>query len=178
MRYLLLPLIVVGCVDQEPIPYDRPQAQTNAEIRFAMDVLDDLQLLSFDENREYCGYIGLNDAGDFIASQATKGRKGSCRSDDPTEEMRIIASYHTHGGYSDDYDSEVPSVSDLEGDRDEGVDGYVATPGGRVWYNNTGTMTTTMLCDVDCITSDNDFERSDFEVAKSYTLEQLKAFFE
>jgi len=41
-----------------------------------------------------------------------------------------------------------------------------------------GTMTTTMLCDVDCITSDNDFERSDFEVAKSYTLEQLKAFFE
>jgi len=178
MRVLLIPLILAACVDQTPVPYARVQPQSNAEIRFAMDVLDDLQLQSFDENREYCGYIGLDDAGDFVATKATKGRQGSCRADNPPAQMRLIASYHTHGGYSDDYDSEVPSISDLEGDRDEGVDGYVATPGGRVWYNNTGTMTTVMLCDVDCISSDNDFEPSGFEVSKSYTLEQLAAFFE
>ena len=72
-------------------------------------------------------------------------------------DFEAIASYHTHAAYSDDMDSEVPSVDDLEIDFEEGVNGYVATPGGRVWLNLVNEGRTILLCGPGCVYVDPGF---------------------
>ena len=109
-------------------------AQDNgtAELDLVRAVLAQLQPISIAENVEYCGYIGFDDEGTLTATKATQGDTGSCLADEPDDLAVIVASYHTHGGYSSDYFNEVPSADDIEGDEAEGIDGYVATPGGRL----------------------------------------------
>jgi hypothetical protein len=172
---LLIPLILVGCIDEEPAEIDRVQVQTHAEIKFAKSVLDALQAQSFELNREFCGYIGVNDAGAFVASIPTRGRKGSCRADEPDVEMDVLASYHTHGGYSDDHDSEVPSLDDLRADVQEGVDGYISTPGGRIWFNDVKQQVSRQLCGVKCVLADTDFQE-DYDVPSVMTLDDHKSW--
>lgn len=93
--------------------------------------ISELQSRSFAENREYCGYIGLMPDGTYMATEVTRGTSDSCLSrGDESRFVEVTASFHTHAGYNPDADSEVPSVEDLAGDIDEGVNGYVATPGG------------------------------------------------
>ncbi len=105
-------------------------------------VFADLNPTSIEQNVEFCGYIGFTADGELAYSQPTRGDEGSCLSDDPTNLELITASYHTHGGFSPDYSSELPSGTDMEGDEDEGIDGWVATPGGRLWYIDTTDMVT------------------------------------
>jgi len=52
----------------------------------------------------------------------------------------IFASYHTHGAFSPDYSSELPSGDDMESDEAEGIDEWVATPDGRPCYIDTTDM--------------------------------------
>ena len=130
--------------------------QSDAEIRFAKRVLDAAQAASIANNREYCGYIGLNDQGDFVATPAKQGRQNSCLARRPRD-IQILASYHTHGAFTTDYDTEVPSVSDLEADIFEGIDGYIATPGGRVWYDDSSREAAVLLCGPNCVHSDPAF---------------------
>jgi hypothetical protein len=172
-RWLILLLILLGCIEQEPAPIARIQVQTQAEVAFAKSVLDGLQVQSFDLNREFCGYIGLDDVGRFIASEPTRGRKGSCRADEPNTEMDILASYHTHGGYSEDHDSEIPSLDDLRADVFEGVDGYISTPGGRVWFNDAKAKGSRQICGVKCVTVDTQFVE-DYYVPNAMDLQALK----
>ena len=54
----------------------RTQEQTSEEIAFAATTLDALQALSFRNNREYCGYIGLNKQGELAATREQRGRQG------------------------------------------------------------------------------------------------------
>jgi hypothetical protein len=173
MRWLLVPIFLAGCVDEAPEPVERVQAQTGAEIAFAKSVLDGLQVQSFDSNREYCGYIGVNITGEFEATAPTKGKKGSCRADEPDSDLDILASYHTHGGYSVGHDSEIPSLDDLRADVEEGVDGYIATPGGRLWFNDADNRVSRQLCGPKCISADTDFVE-DYEVPTVMTLEDHK----
>lgn len=173
MRWLLIPLILAGCVDDTPPTFERVQPQSNAEIAFAKSVLDGLQGRSFEINREFCGYIGVNSQGQFEASEPTKGRKGSCRAAEPDADLDILASYHTHGGYSEGHDSEVPSLDDLRADVQEGVDGYISTPGGRVWFNDAKSQISRQLCGLKCINADADFSE-DYDVPKVMTLEDHK----
>lgn len=149
-------------------------AQDTAESALARAVLSQLQPLSFANNIEYCGYIGLDDDGQLIASAATPGDEGSCLSEDPVEIAVITASYHTHGAYSPDYDSEIPSGDDVEGDEAEGIDGYVATPGGRFWFIDTTDLVISQICGIGCLPADPAFQPGDWgPIAQSYSYDQL-----
>lgn len=151
-------------------------AQSRSEQAFARQVLADLQASSIAANREYCGIIGLTEAGGLIASAARKGRRDSCLPKDPRGAIELIASYHTHAGFDEDADSEVPSASDVIADMEEGLDGYVATPGGRLWFIDGQSGTARQLCGLDCLPSDPDFVPGQWgPVKQRYTLSDLDA---
>lgn len=167
-----------GCqsVDIEPVEFQRAQERTETETVFAKTALNKLQAKSISKNREYCGYIGLDVAGNFIATKPRKGRKSSCLAYSVSDDFRILASYHTHGAYSENYESELPSSDDLIADIDEGLDGYVATPGGRVWFNDARSETTALLCSAACVAADPNFDADDIpDIKRSYTLDELLA---
>lgn len=154
-------------------------AQTAAEIAFMRQVFAELQLATFDARREYCGYIGLDANGELAISQPTRGRRNSCLADDPVELAVVYASFHTHGAFRDEEGDEVPSVSDIEADADEGIDGYVATPGGRLWYVDTEDMVTYQICGRGCLPQDPSFEPfPDGLIAESYAYDALIDYFE
>ncbi len=129
-------------------------AQGNAEVNLAKAIFANLQPVSISENVEFCGYIGYDRAGQLAFSQPSRGDEGSCAPSNPINLNVITASYHTHGGHSQDYFNEVPSGEDMEGDADEGIDGYVATPGGRLWYIDSEDMVASQLCGVGCLPAD------------------------
>lgn len=169
-------LIACQSVDIDPAPFQRAQVQSQAEIDFAKNLLDGLQGQSISKNREYCGYIGIDAEGAYIATPPQRGRKGSCLADEPAESFRLIASYHTHGAYAQKYESELPSSQDLIADINEGLDGYIATPGGRVWFNDTRKHVTALLCSGECITADPNYDAEDIpDIKRSYTLAQLRS---
>ena len=149
-------------------------AQDNAELALARQVLTDIQMRSINENVEYCGYIGFDAAGELIATRPTRGEKASCLADEPVDIGLITASYHTHGAFSPDYYNEVPSADDIEGDELEGVDGYVATPGGRLWYVDTNDMVVSQICGLGCLPADANFIAGNMGViAPSYAYRDL-----
>lgn len=149
-------------------------AQDNAEVALVKAIFAQINPVSIRENIEYCGYIGLDDSGDLITSGATPGEEGSCLSDDPLEIAVITASWHTHGGHSLDYFNEVPSTDDYEGDEDEGIDGFVATPGGRLWFIDTTDGIMVQLCGIGCLPMDPNFVRGENGIiAQSYTYDEL-----
>lgn len=158
-------------------------AQDQTEVALVKQLFGEIQPLSIQKNREYCGYIGFDFEGDLIASKPKKGRAGSCRAREPRTIETIIASYHTHGAYSPDYYNEVPSGDDMEADEYEGIDGWVATPGGRLWYIDTDAMIAHQICGIACLSHDANFVKGDMgPVARSYhyaelvqSLEQLDA---
>lgn len=51
-------------------------------------------------------------------------------------DFTVLTSYHTHGAHSEEADAEVSFVEDLEIDFSERIYGYIATPGGHVWFND------------------------------------------
>ncbi|MCF6305458.1 MAG: DUF4329 domain-containing protein [Rhodobacteraceae bacterium] len=157
---------LAACAEVEPYetytlyaPVSQPRAQphSKAETNFVIAMFDKLQRLSISENREYCGYIGLNTAGRFVATPAKRGKPASCIMPALPQNIRILATYHTHAAYDGRYDNEVPSYSDLAGDIDLGRDGYVSTPGGRVWLNIALEKRAVMVCDRNCVYSDPGF---------------------
>lgn len=149
-------------------------AQDNAEVALVKRIFATLQSVSIAENREYCGYIGRDHAGNLVASPAIAGTGDSCLPDDPTTLSLITASYHTHGAFSPDYFNELPSGEDMEGDEAEGIDGYVATPGGRLWYVDTTDMVTSQLCGIGCLPRDVNFiDGADGIIAQSYSYRDL-----
>lgn len=152
------------------------QAQPRFEAAFAKQVLDALQGISIDEKREYCGYIGYMPNNDLVATDAVAGDLTTCLADEPPEEMDIIASYHTHANYDPDQDSEVPSYEDVLGDQEEGIDGYVSTPGGRLWFVDGDRGIASQVCGIGCLTADPRFVREtdpDWTVPPTITLDEL-----
>ena len=133
------------------LPATKTLADPDQEIRLIKRVFQAIQALSLEQDREYCGYIGLNDEGVLIASRPKRGRKSSCTPSDPDDIEIIIASYHTHGGYDGSDAYEVPSVDDIESDEAEGIDGYVATPSGRLWFIDTEDMMISQICGIGCL---------------------------
>lgn len=149
-------------------------AQQASEVTLVSSIFEELQPVSFAQNVEYCGYVGFNTDGQLIASKPTRGDEGSCLADDPHYIEVITASYHTHGGHSLDYFNEVPSGEDMEGDADEGIDGYVATPGGRLWYIDSVDMIASQICGIGCLPADSAFvEGADGIIAESYSYDEL-----
>lgn len=149
-------------------------AQSPSETAAARAILSELQFDSFDNNREYCGTIAINDDGAYIYSRVRRGRKDSCR---PPNAWggEVIASFHTHAGFDFDADSEVPSPADVYSDFDEGINGYVATPGGRFWFIDGQNLTVSMICGIGCLPQDPDFQPGVFgEIRSFYTIDDLE----
>ncbi|MEP3655453.1 MAG: DUF4329 domain-containing protein [Litorimonas sp.] len=168
-------LVHSACVI-DPVPYERPQPKTEAEVQFIKSVLDGLQTQSFRSAREYCGMLVLDVDGNFNVTEIQKGRASSCKPPPSDESSIEIASFHTHGAFSVDHDSEVPSSDDMEADYLEGNDGYVATPGGRVWYINGANMTAVLICGEGCIQADPNYvsENLPLKIGQPYTIEDLE----
>lgn len=149
-------------------------AQSSDEEALMRATFEDLNPISIAENVEYCGYLGFTADGELTVSPPTRGDEGSCLSDDPTNLELIIASYHTHGAHSPDYSSELPSGTDMEGDEEEGIDGWVATPGGRIWYIDTTDMITRQICGIGCTAADPNFVQGESGfIEQSYSYDDL-----
>ena len=179
---LIFPLLLAltACAEDPttlPMP-PRPVVQTEGEIDFAAETLDGLQQVSFTDNREYCGLIGLTDDGTLVATPARRGRASSCLPPDTAPGLIPLASYHTHGAYSPEHETEVPSFDDLRSDIADGIDGYVSTPGGRFWFVDARAQEVRQICGAGCLLTDPAFEPDpDFPIAPRYSLEELEEFF-
>lgn len=165
-------VVLVSCTEKPPIV-----AQTEDIDAFAKSVLDGLQPVSIAESREYCGYIYETEDGGLAATAPQPGAEDFC--DLPEPDDSVLASYHTHGSFSDQYDNEVPSVDDVTGDFEAQIDGYIGTPAGRVWLVDYDAQIARQLCNAMCVTSDplNDPAENGF-IPQTFTLEELEARFE
>jgi hypothetical protein len=147
--------------------------QDSAEVAFVRGLFAALQPLSTVQNREYCGYIGYDAEGRLTATAPERGRAHSCEMEWP-EDIEVIASYHTQGGFDRNAWSEVPSIEDMEGDEADGIDGYVATPGGRLWYIDSSDMVASLICGIGCLPMDEDFRPGvDGDIQDVYSYDEL-----
>ena len=145
---------------------------------FARSFLDSIQAQSIAERREYCGYFFIDGAGRLQGTPPRAGTFAGCDMPAPTAGRGIVASYHTHGAYGRAYDNEVPSIIDLASDFQFGIDGYVSTPGGRVWLVDFQTQTTRQLCGLQCVTSDPGFvPQGEAGIRQSYSIPTLQRRF-
>ena len=166
LRYLLPLLLLAG----------QGAAQDAAERAVAEAALTALQPLSFSKHREYCGFIGYNDDGALEASRATPGTLAGCSADWPTD-LAVVASYHTHGAFDRDYFNEVPSVIDVEGDHQFLLNGWVSTPGGRLWYIDGRARTIHLQCGPGCLPIAPGFYKgANGVIRERYTLDELRQF--
>lgn len=167
-------LALTGCIESAP-PQDYPLVtgpKTRDADLFARVFLDQVQERSFAANREFCGVFGRDTDGYVVATQPIRGELDTCYPPNGPRGFGVFATYHTHGGYDVDAMSEVPSPGDLVADYEEGVVGYISTPGGRVWRSEGGKAH--ILCGAGCVTSDPDYDpRAEPPVGSSYTVPQL-----
>lgn len=165
------PILSLAFILAAPALADPTRAQISD---FAMEQLATLQELSLRAGREYCSVIALDTYGDLIASRPRRGSVDTCMPRDPRGAVEIIASLHTHGTHDAGYDSEMPSTDDMLGDMDEGILGFIATPGGRVWVLDGMTGTGEMLCGVSCTLSDPLYDADDHDPVPGFvTLDML-----
>ncbi len=151
---------------------------TQSEVQaFAREQLAALQAQSFAEKIELCGIIFEREGGSLGASPPREGSEDSCGIayyDEPG--MRPVASFHTHAGYDPAYDSEVPSILDLQSDAASGMDGYVATPGGRFWHVDAGGPIANRVCGPGCLPQDPAYRPCPgSEPEARYSFEELSA---
>lgn len=172
-------LALVSCSDNNELTYiSAPAVARSDDINtYATSLLNALQPRSIADGREYCGYIYEVPGGGLSVTPVFVGGEDYCDLPEPDDSTR--ASFHTHGGFSDKYDNEVPSVDDIKGDFEAQIDGYISTPGGRVWLVDFEAQIARQLCNELCVTSDpeNDPEDAGF-VPQTFTLDELEERFE
>lgn len=174
-------VIVVRAISNVKGPDDFVITATTEEVTaFARTQLAGLQARSIAQDTEYCGIIFEDSNGELGASRILTGERASCDIayfDEPG--MAPVASFHTHGAFSEDYDSEVPSTIDLESDIASRMDGYVSTPGGRLWRNDWKARQSELLCGHACLPADPDYRPcTGFPPQEQYSLSTLRARFE
>lgn len=141
----------------------------------AIAFLDDLQPTSFEINRELCGYFGLDEFGRFVATEPETGALDYCDLPWQPDDFTVVATYHTHGAFTEDHDTEVPSPDDVRSDRRAKTYGYISTPGGRVWLVDWTTSVSTLLC-TRCVARDPGYlVQPDDPTRRQYTLDDLIA---
>ena len=175
MTDLWLAARVAACIALVPfVATARPGLDpTWAEIDFVMEVFEDLQIESFNKRREYCGYIGRLPSGELAATEAEAGTQASCLPVWPSN-MVVIASYHTHGTFDVGYFNEVPSGVDMAGDRSLNINGWVATPGGRLWFVDSKDNESRLVCGIGCLPIAPLFYKGiNGTIEKEYTYDEL-----
>lgn len=148
-------------------------AQSREEADFMIQFLTRLQPQSFAKRSEYCGFLGRDANGALVASEPVQGNRDSCPLQWPRD-MAVIASYHTHGRFDFAYHNELPSGVDMLNDQGLGVNGWIATPGGRLWFVNAERMVAKQVCGVGCLPVAPGFYKAQAgEIAKVYTYDDL-----
>lgn len=150
---------------------------TGEELAFVTGLLTRMQLQSYASGTETCGYVGRDGAGRMMATAINIGDEASCYLPQIPGGMQVLASVHTHGTYSPVYASEFPTVQDMQTDAQDGIDGYISTPGGRLWHVDSDTMTVRQLCGRGCLPQDPHYRpEDDGPVMAAYTLRELQAW--
>lgn len=150
-------------------------AQAADEAAFARAFLAGLQVRSIVENREYCGFFGRDPAGKIAATRPRRGKYNTCQLGSPPQLLTVFASYHTHAGFDRDSYNEVPSSQDLRSDIAAETDGYISTPGGRLWFSDHGDKEVRQICGAGCLPQDPAFRPGKFmKVRRAYSLDDLE----
>ncbi|WP_420857514.1 DUF4329 domain-containing protein [Marivivens marinus] len=153
-------------------------AQDLAEMELARETLRALQAPSFAKRREYCGFIGYDARGVLTATDPSPGTQATCYSEIP-ENFAPVASYHTHGAFDVGYINEVPSDTDYRSDAALYLNGYVSTPGGRLWYVDTRNREVRQICGVACLPVAPGFYKGlNGEIQEVYSVEELMRLME
>jgi hypothetical protein len=129
-------------------------AQSAEEQAFVEGLMESMNALSIRFNREVCGYVLQDPDGSYRSTKVSWGGLASCASLPLEPGVEVVSSWHTHAAYARNYDNEVPSIQDVEGDIAFGVNGWVGTPGGRLWFVESGTETIRVACDLECLPTD------------------------
>ena len=144
---------------------------------YARAQLDAMQARSFADGIELCAIIYEDSDGDLGTTKVHTGDEAECNLryfDEPG--MAPVASIHTHGAFDEDYDSELPSLIDLEGDIESQIDGYVATPGGRLWRIDWRQRRAVLVCREGCLQQDPAYRPCPGDsITATYSLPQLTA---
>ena len=155
---------------------DRRDGPDPKEIAAVRARLAPLQFLSFATNREYCGYLIRGQGGALAFTDMVRGGHDGCTPLIPMSHIDLVASVHTHGAYDATVPAEFPTVLDIDSDRRERVNGYVATPGGRLWHIDSRRMVAHQICGLGCLPQDPGFHPGDDgDIANSYSYEDLQA---
>jgi len=156
--FFLVGLIWISAVVAAPVAYAQKIGtgfeRFAEEHRFALDLLQSLNERSVDLNYEYCGFIYYDTSGLLRATKPEKGGTHSCLPVFPEDSSAIFASYHTHAAYDPNSLNEYPSVQDMEGDFSNAINGYMATPGGRLWFTDAQKRLSRQLCGYRCLVFD------------------------
>lgn len=170
MRHFAICLIAVwiGLAPSES------RAQSLEEQQLVMALLRSLNVASITHNREICGYIVRRPDGRLYSTKQSWGGPATCAMAQVPPDHVIVSSWHTHAAWDPNYDNEVPSTIDVEGDMSRGTNGWVATPAGRLWFIDGGRGTSRQICGPNCLPSDPNLGQDGHaEPAKSYTLDAL-----
>lgn len=150
---------------------------TGDELAFVQALAHRMQAQSYATGRETCGYVGRDAQGAMMATAINVGQEASCYLPQVPAGMRLLASIHTHGTYSPVYASEMPTSQDMMTDAQDQVDGYIATPGGRLWYVDSDTLTVRQLCGRGCLPQDPHYRaEDDGPISASYSLQGLQGY--
>ena len=170
LRAALLAAALTGCsVSDWPVSREEIPAGLDD---YAIDFLGSIQADSIADRAEYCGYFYTTPGG-IAATEPNRGTKASCRFGAPPP--TTVATWHTHGAYDEGYDNEVPSSQDLRSDFLIRRQGYVSTPGGRVWKTDWVEGETFQLCGRGCVPSDPGWVAEDEgRIRRAYTLSDLE----
>lgn len=156
-----------------PAAADAEPGFTASERALVTVLFTALQPRSIAEDVEFCGYIYRDSRGRLRATGPVSGDEESCTAPWP-EHGTPLASWHTHGGFDVDMWNEVPSARDLQADNFEGVDGWVATPGGRLWHVDGAEMVATLVCGPACLPGDADYDAATTgRIGTRYSLDDL-----
>ena len=182
---LLLTTLISGCSNpakdnalakprEIPSNMNRLSNQQKTEVeQLAIDKLNQINAKSILDNREFCGYIGMKADKTIAASSILGGEIESCEPSAP-DDWILLASFHSHGAYTESLNSEYPSSDDILGDYYDRTVGYISTPGGRVWKVNGEKLTAAIICEEGCVTADKDYDRSTESIRPAVTYDYLR----
>lgn len=171
-------VIVVRAAFNVKGPEDFVVTVVQSEVQaFARERLNAMQARSFAEKVELCAIVFETSTGELDTTEVKVGDEATCDLryfDEPG--MAPLASIHTHGAFDENYDSEVPSLIDLEGDIESQIDGYVATPGGRMWRVDWRQERAMQVCSEGCLQQDPAYRPCPGDpIAPAYSSPQLTA---
>ncbi|MBS9716565.1 DUF4329 domain-containing protein [Pseudohalocynthiibacter aestuariivivens] len=150
-------------------------ARYATEHQFVLEIFQTLNQRSVEIDREFCGFLYYDGRGQIAATRASKGGTHSCMPVRPDGDYVIFSSYHTHAAYDPNSLNEYPSAQDVEGDFANRHNGYVATPGGRLWFIDFKKQIARQICDYRCLPFDSSYREPRRERPKSaVTLHELQ----